>query len=144
MRDHVERSGARLVMIDGVAGYTLALRGQDLRRRLHGLAKYLQAKGVALILVNEQETIVGDFRATEVGLSYLADTLVFLRFLEMNGEMRKAIGVLKKRLSDFEKRLREFAITDGGIRIGAPLTGLRGILQGTPDFVDEKHLEKLR
>ena len=141
VRDDVERHGARMVMVDSVAGYTLALRGEDLRPRLHALAKYLQAQDVALIVINEQEAIVGEFRATEMGLSHLADTLVFLRFLEMNGAMRKAIGVLKKRLSDYEKLLREFEITHRGILIGAPLSGLRGILQGTPSFVGDSHLE---
>jgi circadian clock protein KaiC len=141
VREDVEQNRTRVVMLDSVAGYTLALRGQDLRQRMHALAKYLQARGVALIIVNEQETIFGEFRATEVGLSYLADTLVFLRFVEMNGEMRKAIGVLKKRLGDYEKRLREFTITGQGIVIGAPLTGLRGILSGSPEFIDETHLK---
>jgi circadian clock protein KaiC len=68
---------------------------------------------------------------------------VFLRFIEMNGEMREVIGVLKKRLGDYEKRLRKFAITDHGILIGAPLTGLRGILSRSPEFVDESHLKTL-
>lgn len=143
VREDVEGSDTRVIMLDSVASYTLALRGQDLRQRMHALAKYLQARGVVLLIVNEQETIFGELRATEAGLSYLADTVLFLRFFELNGEMRRAIGVLKKRLGDYEKRLREFAITDHGIVIGAPLTGLRGIFSGSPDFVDESHLKNL-
>ena len=141
VRVDVERHGARMVMVDSVAGYTLALRGEDLRPRLHALAQYLQARDVALIIINEQEAIVGELRSTDMGLSHLADTLIFLRFLEMNGAMHKAIGVLKKRLSDYEKHLREFAITDRGILVGEPLSGLRGILRGTPSFVGASHLE---
>jgi circadian clock protein KaiC len=94
--------------------------------------------GVAVILINEVETITGDFRATEVGISYIADNLVFLRYLEMQGELRKVIGVLKKRLTDFEKTLREFEITRYGIKVGKPLTDLRGILRGTPELLPPK------
>ncbi|TDO78292.1 hypothetical protein DFR79_13034 [Halanaerobium saccharolyticum] len=62
---------------------------------------------------------------------------MFLRYLEFNGELKKAIGVLKKRLSDFEKQMREFEITNQGIRVGKPLTHLRGILTGNPEFITE-------
>jgi circadian clock protein KaiC len=96
----------------------------------------LQNQGVAVLLVNEVETITGDFRATEIGISYIADNLVFLRYVEMLGEMRKVIGVLKKRMTDFEKTLREFEITRYGIKVGKPLTNLRGILKGTPEFLE--------
>jgi circadian clock protein KaiC len=92
--------------------------------------------GVAVLLINEVETITGDFRPTEIGISYMADNIVFLRYLEMQGELRRAIGVLKKRMSDFEKTLREFEITRYGIKVGKPLTNLRGILKGTPEWFD--------
>jgi circadian clock protein KaiC len=137
VRDEVHRNQTRVIMLDSVAGYSLGLRGENLRERMHALTKYLQNMGVALIVVNEQETIVGDFRATEVGLSYLADTLIFLRLLEVDGDLRKAVGVLKKRLSDYEKSLREFTITSEGIKVGYPLTGLRGILRGVAESVPE-------
>lgn len=135
VREEVERQGTRMVMLDSVAGFVLSLRGDELRARMHALTKYLQNIGVAVIVINEQETIVGDFRATETGLSYLADAMIFLRYLEIDGELRRAIGVLKKRLGDFEKTLREFRITERGIEVGEPLTGLRGILRGMPEFV---------
>jgi circadian clock protein KaiC len=94
--------------------------------------------GVTVIFINETESITGDFRATEVGVSYLCDNLVFLRYLEIDGELRKAIGVLKKRLGDFGKGLRELEITEGGIQVGEPLTGLRGILTGNPEWVGRR------
>ncbi len=135
VRHEVEKNNARIVMIDSVAGYRVSLRGEHLASHLHALCKYLQNMGVTVILVNEIETITGDFRATDIGISYLADNIIFLRYLELQGQMRKAIGVLKKRLSDFEKTLREIEITRYGIKVGKPLTGLRGILSGTPEWV---------
>ena len=136
VRQEVEEKAARIVMIDSVSGYRLSLRGEDVVSNLHALCKYLQNMGVTTILVNEMEHITGDFRATEIGISYMADNIVFLRYLEIQGEMRKAIGVLKKRLSSFEKTLRELEITRYGIKVGKPLTQLRGILRGTPEWIE--------
>ena len=77
----------------------------------------------------------GEFNATQENMNYLADSVVFLRHLELKGELQKAIGALKKRTSDFERTLREFEITGHGITVGESLTGMRGILSGTPERV---------
>lgn len=135
VRLEVEQAGTQLIMIDSVLGYKLSFKEDDLIRNIHGLCQYLKGRGVTTILTNEVESITGDFKATELGVSYLADNIIFLRYLEMRGQMRRAIGVLKKRLSDFEKTLREFEISRYGIKVGRPLTQLRGILSGVPEFI---------
>lgn len=135
VRREVEDQGARIVMIDGVSGYRLTLAGDDLLVHLHSLGRYLKNMGATVIFINDVEAITGDFRATEVGASYLCDNLLFLRYVEMDGELRKVIGVLKKRLGDFGKSIRELEIRGEGLRVGAPLTGLRGVLTGTPEWV---------
>ncbi|MDZ7959348.1 MAG: ATPase domain-containing protein [Aulosira sp. DedQUE10] len=138
VRQEVEQQQAQIVMIDSVSGYRLSVRGKDLISHLHALCKYLQNMGVAVLLINEIETITGEFRVTEIGISYLADTIIFLRYLEMQGELRRTIGVLKKRMTDFEKTLREFEISRYGIKVGKPLTQMRGVLTGVPEMlVDE-------
>jgi circadian clock protein KaiC len=116
--------------------------GDNLIPNLHALCKYLQNMGVTVIVVNEIEYITGEFRATDIGISYIADNIIFLRYLEIKGEMRKAIGVLKKRLSDFEKTLREIELTRYGIKVGKPLSKLRKILSGTPEWTDDYDGEK--
>jgi circadian clock protein KaiC len=134
VRREVEDRDAQIVMIDGIDGYTVALQGQEdqLVRKLHALSRYLTNMGVSVILVDEVSTVTGEFQPTDTGISYLADNIVFLRHLELRGELRKAMGVLKMRTSDFERTLREFKITKHGITVGEPLEGLRGILTGTP------------
>jgi circadian clock protein KaiC len=134
VRREVEERGARIVMIDGIAGYRLTLSGDDLVQQLHALGRYLKNMGVTVLLINETEAITGDFRATEAGVSYLCDNLIFLRYLEIDGELRKAVGVLKKRLGDFARTLREISITCDGVQVGEPLVGLRGLLTGTPEW----------
>lgn len=137
VRRDVEEKGARIIMLDSIAGYKLSLRGGHLVSHLHALVKYLSNMGVTVLVITEVEVIAGgDFRVTDVGISYLADNVIFFRYLELNGELHKALGVLKKRLSGFERAMRGFEITHHGVKVGAPLTGLRGILTGIPDLVE--------
>lgn len=148
VRREVEDRDARIVMIDGTAGYRLSLRGEedDLLRELHSLCRYLKNMGATVILIEETTSITGEFRATDRKISYIADNIIFLRYLEFRGELQKAIGVLKKRMSDFERTLREFRMTEHGIMVGEPLTELRGILQGSPEFAgdDEEFPDQLQ
>jgi circadian clock protein KaiC len=139
VRAEVEDRGARVVMIDGTAGYRLSLRGDEstLVSELHGLARYLRNVGVTVILIEETGSVTGEFQPTREGISYLADNILFLRYLELGGEIRRAVGVLKKRLGPFEPTLRELRIRGDGLWIGEPLDGLRGILTGTPEWVDD-------
>jgi circadian clock protein KaiC len=143
VRQEVEERGARIVMIDGISGYRLTLAGDDLVAQLHALGRYLKNMGVTVLFINEVEGITGDFHATEAGVSYLCDNLLFLRYVEIDGELRKAIGVLKKRMGDFGKSLRELKITRHGLQVGAPLTGLRGLLTGTPEWVGPRQAEEV-
>lgn len=126
VRAEVEKCNARIIMLDSISGYRLSLRGEDLASHMHALGRYLKNMGVTLLLITEVEYVTGEFRITDVGVSYL----------EIHGEIRKAIGVLKKRTSDFEKTLRELSITRYGLKVGKPLTDLRGILRGVPEWVE--------
>jgi circadian clock protein KaiC len=133
VRQEVEKRQARIIMLDSVAGYRLSVQSEELTRHLHALCAYLRNMGATVLLVNETETITGDFSATDIGISPLADNIVFLRYLEFRGRLERAIGVLKKRVSSFETSLRELEITPRGIHVGRPLTELRGILTGNPE-----------
>jgi len=140
VRHEVEQEGAEIVMLDGIAGYRMSLRGDrdDTTERLHALARYLKNQGVTTLLMDETADVTGEFHATEENISYLADNVVFLRHVELDGELRKVIGVLKKRTSDFERTLRRFEITEHGLKVGEPMTQLRGILGGTPEVVGDE------
>lgn len=139
VREEVEENDTQIVMIDGISGYRLTLRGDDkmMLQRMHALGRYLKNMGVTAIFVDETSNVTGDFIATLENISYLADTIMFLRHLELQGELHKAIGVLKKRTSDYERTLRKYQITRHGIKVGAPLTGMRGILSGTPEILSD-------
>lgn len=133
VRRQVEEDGVELVVIDSTAGFELTLDGEDIRERMHAMSKSLARLGVSVILVNEVETLMGEFKVSEKGISYLSDNVVFLRYIEVDGELYKAIGVLKKRLSDFERRMRHFHIgKPAGINVDENIEGLAGVLSNGP------------
>jgi len=135
VRKDIEENDTKIVMLDSVGGYSLTVREDDALERLHALCTYLGNVGVTGFLVSETSNITGEFVTTNLHASYLADNIIFLRYIEVEGELRKSIGILKKRMSDFEKSIREFKITGDGIELGKPLTNLQGILSGTPQIV---------
>lgn len=132
-------AGAAVVSIDGIAGFERAfVEGTgDLIDALVAVARYLRNAGVTGLFTNEVHQITGDFYATEQRVSHLADDIVVFRHVEYRGELRKVVGVLKRRTSAVDTGLRLFEITDDGIVVGEPLSELRGILTGTPDWHDD-------
>lgn len=148
VRQEVERRGTRVVMIDSLSGYKQSMRGEGLQARVHALCRYLVNMGVTVLLINEVNTIASpELQVSRYGISYLADTILLLRYMELDGELRKTVGMLKKRTGDFEKTLRELAITDHGVQLGQPLRGLRGVLSGIPEILEEsgaRHIDQAR
>lgn len=137
VRRDVEDGEATAVMIDSVGGFRQSLFGADGTGEIAALARYLRNVGVTTLLVNEIHRVTGEFQVTEGGTSQISDNIVFLRHVEYRGELRKVVGVLKKRTSDFEHSLRELRVTDRGLDVGEPLSELQGILTGTPRWSAE-------
>lgn len=137
VRRDVEENDTKIIMIDTISAYTFAVREKNPMRRLHSLSVYLQNMGVTVLLINELRSITGDFVASDMKASYLSDNIIYLRYVEVNGELKKAVGVLKKRLSSFEHSIRDFKITSEGIQVGPSLRNMEGILSGSPKHFPE-------
>lgn len=137
VRRNVEENGTRIIMIDTISAYTFSVREENPIRRLHSLGVYLQNMGVTVFLINELTSITGDFVTSDMNASYLSDNIIYLRYIEVNGELKKAVGVLKKRLSSFEHSIRDFKITSQGIHVGPALKNMEGILSGSPKYFPE-------
>jgi len=129
------KEGCKLVVIDSLNGYLYAMPGEKyLHNQLHELSAYLNQQGALTIFIMAQHGLAGPAEAP-VEISYLADTVVTLRFFEAGGSMKQAIAVLKKRSGNHERTIREFKLESGkGIRLGQPLKEFQGILSGTPVF----------
>jgi len=133
IRNMVEQHGVSIVVIDSLNGYLNAMPGERfVIIQLHELLMYLGQAGVATLLTGTHQGLVGNQLKTPVDASYLADTVVLLRYFEARGEIRKAISVVKKRGGAHERTIREFSLENGRMRIGEPLRKFRGVLTGVP------------
>ena len=131
----VERDGVKIVVIDSLNGYLNAMPEERfLTIQLHELLMYLSQHGVASMLVAAHHGIIGAQMQAPVDASYLADAVILLRYFESKGEVRQAISIVKKRGGVHERTIREFGMTDGAIRVGAPLRNFRGVLTGVPVY----------
>lgn len=140
VRQEVEQEDVKLVVLDAVGGYRLSLRGpdEDVNRRLHSLARYLKNMGVTTIIIDEVSEIAGGFKPTGTGISYLADNILFLRHVELKGELRKVIGALKKRMTPVDPSIRQLSIDDDGLQVGGRLEGIHGVLGGVPRMLEDR------
>ena len=128
----------RMVIIDSINGYLNAMPGaRYLNLQLHELLAFLNQQGVITIMVLAQQGLIGNMQ-TNVDLTYLSDSVMLLRYFEDRGCVKQALAVIKKRGGNHERTIREFEITQKGLRIGKPLTDLQGVLTGVPFYVEDK------
>jgi circadian clock protein KaiC len=132
VRQHVEAGGVRTVVVDSLNGYQAAMpEEQALVLHIHELLQFLNRRAVTTVLTVAQHGLVGDMKAP-VDVTYLADTVVLLRYFEAAGRVRRAISVVKKRASAHEDTIREYRIGTHGFQLGQPLTQFQGVLRGVP------------
>jgi len=137
IRNSVLKHGTRMVIIDSINGYLNAMpEANFLALQLHELLAFLNQQGVITIMVLAQQGIVGNMKST-VDLTYLADTVVLLRYFEAYGAVKQAISIIKKRSGDHERTIREISVSKTGIEVGEALTNLQGVLNGIPTFAKE-------
>jgi circadian clock protein KaiC len=135
VRRCVAEQSIRTVVIDSLNGYQAAMpEEQFLVLHIHELLQYLNRQGASTLLTVAQHGLVGDMKAP-VDVTYLADTVILLRYFEALGNVRRAVSVIKKRSGAHEKTIREFSIGERGLTLGEPLAGFQGILRGVPNFV---------
>jgi circadian clock protein KaiC len=131
----VEINKAKVVILDSLNGFMNAMPGEKyLPMQLHELTTYLNQKGVASFLVLAQHGLIGREMQTPVDVSYLADSVLLLRFFEAKGEVKQAISMIKKRSGHHERTIRELRL-HRGIIVGNPLFDFKGVLTGVPDII---------
>jgi circadian clock protein KaiC len=139
IRNAVCRDKTRMVIIDSINGYLNAMPEERyLNLQLHEMLAFLNQQGVITLMVLAQQGLVGAM-STTVDLTYLADTVILLRYFEARGEVKQALSVIKKRSGHHERTIREIKMGKNGIEVGKPLTGMQGVLTGTPTFLENKN-----
>jgi circadian clock protein KaiC len=132
IRRDVTSRGTRVIVIDSLNGYLAAMpEEQFLIVQLHELLSFLRQRGVLTILTVAQAGLIGQV-VGPVDVSYLADTVVLLRFFELRGEVRKAVSVLKRRMGKHASDIRELLMGPKGVGLGPRLSNLEGVLSGVP------------
>jgi circadian clock protein KaiC len=132
VRAAVEENGARVVVIDSLNGYLNAMPQDNfMAAQLHQLLTYLANKGVTTFMVVAQGGMIGTM-TSPIDASYLADSVILLRYFEHGGAICKAISVMKKRTGPHEDSIRQLWFDSEGIHLSEPLLQLRGVLTGVP------------
>ena len=133
IRTDLEARGTRVIVIDSLNGYLASMPEENfLIIQLHELLSYLRQRGVLVILVVAQAGMMGANMAAPVDVSYLADTVVALRFFESQGQVRKAITVIKRRAGRHSAEICELKMDRDGLHVGKPLSELHGVFTGVP------------
>ena len=137
VRKRVDENNVRTVLIDSLNGYQAAMPEENsLILHVHELLQYLNRQGAATFMTVAQHGLVGDMKAP-VDVTYLADTVILLRYFEAIGSVRRALSVIKKRTGAHESTIREYRIDNRGLTLGGALVGFQGVLRGVPIYVGE-------
>ena len=136
VRRRVDQENIKTVIIDSLNGYQASMPAENsLILHMHELLQYLNRQGAATFLTMAQHGLVGDMRAP-ADVTYLADTVILLRYFEAEGHVRRAMSCIKKRTGLHESTIREYRIGPSGLSVGEPLTAFQGVLRGVPTLLD--------
>lgn len=131
----VETDGMTMIVIDSINGYMQAMPEERLLPiQVHEVLSYLANNGVTSIFTLVQHGIFGSPVDEAAEVSYLADTVILLRYFEFKGSVRQAISAVKKRSGPHEHMIRECRVGKGGLKVGEPLAEFRGVLTGVPEY----------
>jgi circadian clock protein KaiC len=135
VRQCVSEHGVRLIVIDSLNGYRAAMPEEHaLLLHMHELLQYLNRVGITTFLTVAQHGLVGDMNSP-VDVTYIADTVILMRYFEAHGRVRRAVSVVKKRTGLHEDTIREFQVTPKGVTVGPVLHDFQGVLRGVPMYV---------
>ena len=131
----VERLGAKRVVIDSLSGFEVALAPtfrEDFRESLYRLVGTLTATGVTVFMTAEVSEAFSEARFTTEKVSFITDEIIVQRYIEMEGELKRVMAVIKMRGSDHSHHFRLYEVTPKGVIVGGPLTEYDGIITGVP------------
>jgi circadian clock protein KaiC len=131
--DSIRLTNAKRIVVDSLSHLEMFVDGKQFRAEAYRLIMYLKRKGLTSLLVWEAPQMVGQtFGVADDGLSFLVDSVIVFRFVEINSEMRRVLGVVKMRGSNHDKRLREFTISSAGLNLNSIFEGYEGVSTGSP------------
>ena len=137
IKREVEQFAPGRVVIDSMTALMHNAPAREFREFGVGLSGYFKSRGIAALMTTTLLTLLGGESATGVALSTVADSIVALRYLELEGELRRGILMVKLRGQAHDRTIHEYEITDNGIRLLGRLHGVAGILTGRASFLGD-------
>jgi circadian clock protein KaiC len=138
--DAVRKIGAKRLVIDSLAGFEMALAPgfrADFRESLYRMITALTGVGVTILSTVEVNESFTEFPFSTYSISFLTDDIIRLRYVNIEGQLRKIMVVIKMRGGDHSKDIREYEITSKGVVImGDRLTDYQGLITGIPKHLD--------
>ena len=135
----VRKIDAKRLVIDSVAGFEMALAPgfrTDFRESLYRMISALTGIGVTILSTVEVDVAFTHFLFTNFSVSFLADDIIRLSYVEIEGQLRKILMIIKMRGSGYSNDIREYEITSEGIIIGPRMKGYRGLITEVPELLD--------
>ncbi|OKH23825.1 circadian clock protein KaiC [Hydrococcus rivularis NIES-593] len=143
MKEIIEEFKPNRVAVDSLSALERVSTLKSFREFIIGLTSFIKQKEIGGLFTSTTPTLLGGSSITEAHISTITDSIILLRYVEMYGEMRRGITVLKMRGSMHDKDIREFAIDNRGMHIGKPFRNVTGILAGAPIYTAQNEVERL-
>lgn len=132
------------VAVDSLSALERVATIRGFREFVISLTSFIKHQEIIGLFTNTTPTLMGGTSVTEAHISTLTDSIILLRYVEMHGEMRRGMTVLKMRGSQHNKNIREFTIDGQGMHIGKPFSNIGGILAGNPVLINDSEIERLQ
>ncbi|MFL5898643.1 MAG: ATPase domain-containing protein, partial [Solirubrobacterales bacterium] len=130
MKREIEAFRPDRVAVDSLSALERVAPLKSFREFVIGLVSYVKHQEIPGVFTSTTTSLLGGESITETHISTITDSIILLRYVEMHGQMRRGLTVLKMRGSVHDKQIREFTIDGRGMHIGAPFRELTGILSG--------------
>ena len=143
VRDLMREYRPHRMAVDGLSALERSSTNRGFREFVFGLTSFVKQQGVNGLLTSTTPTLLGGGSVTEAHISSITDSVILLRYVEVGGEMRRGIMVLKMRGSGHDRRIRDFSIDGQGMHIGPPFRSITGILAGNPRHVTDEEILRL-
>jgi circadian clock protein KaiC len=140
MKQEIEAFRPNRIAVDSMSALERGATIKSFREFVIGITGHVKAQGIAGMFTNTTSMLLGGESITETHISTITDSIILLRYVELFGEMRRGLVVLKMRGSRHDKEIREYIISERGMSIRGQFQGVNGILAGTPthSIVGEK------
>lgn len=143
MRRDIDDFKPSRIAVDSMSAFELAGSRRSFREFVIGLTSHIKHLEITGLITNTTPMLMGGESITETHISTITDTIILLRYVELHGEMRRGLAILKMRGTQHEKDIREYVIDGTGMHIRDPFRGIHGILTGTPTYMFSRERDNL-